>query len=143
MHPHAPLDRFLAAQEQDYPRALAEIRQGRKTSHWMWYIFPQLRGLGHSALADRYGIQDLAEARAYLRHPVLRARLEEISTALLKLPKKDAHTIFGSPDDLKLRSSMTLFAVAAGPPSLFRDVLEQYFEGAEDPKTLQLLRTVS
>lgn len=104
------LERFVKAQAEDYARALEEVRRGRKRTHWMWYIFPQLRGLGRSATAHQYGIANLEEARAYLAHPILGPRLLESCAAALCVEGKTAHEIFGSPDDLKLRSCMTLFA---------------------------------
>lgn len=137
---HEPnLQRFLDAQARDYAAALAEIRSGRKRSHWMWYVFPQVRGLGFSSTSQHYAISDLAEAAAYLRHPVLGKRLVEISTALLGLAGGDANRVFGSPDDLKLKSSMTLFAAVPGADAVFAHVLAKYFGGVRDSKTLQLL----
>lgn len=133
------LERFVTAQERDFPGALAELRAGRKRSHWMWFIFPQIRGLGTSAMSQRYGIGDLAEARAYLAHPVLGPRLRECAEALLAARGASAHDIFGSPDDLKLRSSATLFARASAPGSVFERLLEKYFDGAPDDRTLRLL----
>jgi uncharacterized protein (DUF1810 family) len=133
------LQRFLDAQRADYPTALAELTAGRKRSHWMWYIFPQLRGLGFSDMAHRYGVANAAEAAAYLAHPVLGAQLLEISRALLALPGSNATAIMGSPDDLKLRSSMTLFAQVPGADAVFQEVLDKFFGGAPDAKTLQLL----
>lgn len=136
--PH-DLARFVRAQEAVYPSALAEIRAGRKRSHWMWFVFPQLAGLGSSPMARTYAIESLAEAEAYLRHPVLRPRLEECAEALLGVVGKTAHEIFGSPDDLKLRSSLTLFARVAPAGSPFERVLEAYFAGRPDGRTLELL----
>ncbi|MGI4863690.1 MAG: DUF1810 domain-containing protein [Janthinobacterium lividum] len=133
------LTRFLDAQAGDYSTALAEIKAGRKRSHWMWYIFPQLQGLGFSETARYYGIKDAAEAEAYLKHPVLGSRLREISQALLELAGSDASRIMGSPDDLKLRSSMTLFKAMPGAEPVFKQVLDKFFGGAPDAKTLQLL----
>lgn len=135
------LHRFLEAQERDYPTALAEIRAGRKRSHWIWYIFPQLRALGRSYFADYYGIADLDEARAYLAEPTLRARLEEISAALLEQPGRDPCAVMGSHiDGVKLRSSMTLFALADGrEDSVYRRVLEAFYGGREDECTLRAL----
>jgi len=133
------LQRFLDAQRTDYATALAEITAGRKRSHWMWYIFPQMRGLGFSDMAHRYGIRDAAEAAAYLAHPVLGTRLLEISQALLALPGSNATAIIGSPDDMKLRSSMTLFGAVPGADAVFQAVLDKFFEGQPDAKTLQLL----
>ena len=134
------LKRFLDAQSRDYPTALAEIRGGRKRSHWIWYIFPQLEALGRSGMAKAYGIKDLAEARAYLAEPTLRARLIEISEALLALPENDPLKVMGYPDDLKLRSSMTLFAAADPDCPVFQQVLEKYYNGEPDPLTLELLK---
>ncbi|WP_210464265.1 DUF1810 domain-containing protein [Rufibacter roseolus] len=133
------LQRFLSAQEEDYEVALSEIRKGRKQSHWMWYIFPQIRGLGFSETSNFYGIKDLKEAEAYLKHPVLGSRLVQICEALLKLEENNAHRIFGSPDDLKLKSSMTLFAALPDTNPVFREVLQKFFHGKQDEKTLQLL----
>jgi uncharacterized protein (DUF1810 family) len=138
--PNEPnLQRFLDAQARDYAQALAEITSGRKRSHWMWYIFPQVRGLGFSSTSQHYAIGDLAEAAAYLKHPVLGKRLVEISTALLGLAGSDANRVFGSPDDLKLKSSMTLFAAVPGADTVFGQVLAKYFGGVRDGKTLHLL----
>ncbi|RSK49988.1 DUF1810 domain-containing protein [Hymenobacter rigui] len=134
------LQRFLDAQQRDYATALSEIRGGRKRSHWMWYIFPQVQGLGHSETARFYAIQDQQEAEAYLKHPVLGPRLREISEALLTLESNDATRIMGSPDDVKLRSSMTLFAVLEGADPVFQRVLDKYFGSEPDEKTLQILR---
>ncbi|WP_320956350.1 DUF1810 domain-containing protein [Enterocloster asparagiformis] len=132
------LERFVQAQEDSYARALQEIKNGRKTSHWMWYIFPQLSGLGHSQTARYYAIRDRAEAAAYMAHPVLGSRLLEISSELLKLKSSDAREIMGWPDDLKLKSSMTLFGLVSREP-VFRQVLEQYFGGEEDQYTVQAI----
>lgn len=139
------LERFVDAQEgigmhtSSYATALAEIRAGRKTSHWIWYVFPQLKGLGYSDYAWYYGIADAAEAAAYLAHPVLGARLRECCEALLALPKRDPHAIFGKPDDMKVKSCMTLFAAASHDP-LFLQVLDEFYGGAQDGRTLELLR---
>ena len=133
------LERFLDAQEGVYQEALAELRAGCKRRHWMWFVFPQLAGLGHSATARHYAIADLAEAQAFLAHPLLGARLEECARALLGARGRTAHDILGSPDDLKLRSSMTLFAQVAGPDSVFRRVLERYYGGEVDARTLALM----
>jgi uncharacterized protein (DUF1810 family) len=133
------LQRFIDAQRGDYPTALAEIKSGRKRGHWMWYIFPQLMGLGYTSTSVFYGIKDLDEAAAYLQHPVLGVRLVEISNALLSIDGTDAHKIFGSPDDLKLRSSMTLFSLVPGASNVFQAVLDKFFQGRKDEKTLQLL----
>jgi uncharacterized protein (DUF1810 family) len=133
------LNRFVEAQQGDYERALAEIRSGRKRSHWMWYIFPQLDGLGYSPTARHYAIKSLAEADAYLRHPVLGPRLVEIAEAALGIEGRSATEVFGSPDDLKLRSCATLFARVAPAGSVFERLLEKYFGGQPDARTLQLL----
>lgn len=140
MEMHLNINRFLSAQETAYPRALAEIRNGRKESHWMWYVFPQLRGLGRSNTAWYYGIENLEEARAYLAHPVLGGRLREISGELLKLEETNARMIFGWTDAAKLRSCMTLFTLADEPESVFRQVLERFFDGVQDPQTIRLLK---
>jgi uncharacterized protein (DUF1810 family) len=132
------MQRFIAAQEGVYPDALAELRAGRKRTHWMWFIFPQLAGLGVSATAQRYAIASLDEARAYLDHPVLGPRLRECAAAMLAVEGKSATRILGYPDDLKLRSSMTLFARAAADPTLFQAVLDRYYDGP-DTRTLDLL----
>jgi uncharacterized protein (DUF1810 family) len=134
------LERFVNSQEHSYAAALAEVKAGRKRSHWMWYIFPQLKGLGFSDTAAFYGIAGLEEAITYLAHPVLGERLREISEAALLPETDDALEVFGSPDHLKLRSSMTLFALVDGDDdSVFRKVLDKYFRGRKDAKTLELL----
>lgn len=133
------LKRFLNAQAADYETALREIRAGRKKSHWIWYIFPQLKELGKSSTARDYGIRDLDEARAYLADPVLCSRLLEISGALLDLPGSDPRAVMGHPDDLKLRSSMTLFAAVDPEQKVFQQVLDKYYNGIPDPLTLELL----
>ena len=133
------LQRFVDAQARNYAEALAELRRGRKTSHWMWYVFPQVAGLGSSAMARTYAICSLAEARAYLAHPVLGPRLREVVAAVLAVQGRTAHEIFGGPDDLKLRSSLTLFARAAPDEPLFRQALDQYFAGEPDARTLERL----
>ena len=133
------LDRFLDAQRGDYAVALAEVRRGRKTSHWMWYIFPQIAGLGQSSTARYYSIRDLEEAREYYAHPVLGQRLREISGALLELRGSDPVAVFGGIDSMKLKSSMTLFAVAAPDDPLFRQVLDKYYGGEQDTLTLRIL----
>ena len=134
------LSRFLKAQASDYARALSEIRSGRKRSHWMWYIFPQIQGLGFSSTAQYYAIRDLAEARDYLAHPVLGERLKEISSALLELDGLSAHDIFGFPDDLKLCSCMTLFRMADLDCDIFEKVIDKYYDGVPDSKTVDILR---
>lgn len=133
------LDRFLDAQRGDYAAALAEVRRGRKTSHWMWYIFPQIAGLGQSSTARYYSIRDLEEAREYYAHPVLGQRLREISGALLELRGSDPVAVFGGIDSMKLKSSMTLFAVAAPDDPLFQQVLDKYYGGEQDAMTLRIL----
>ena len=133
------LNRFLAAQSSAYAAALEEVRAGKKRSHWMWYIFPQLRGLGSSPTSQAYAIQDMDEARAYLAHSVLRGNLIEICETLLSLDSDDANQIFGWPDCMKLRSSMTLFALAEGGNSVFQQVLDKFFSGAMDQRTLDIL----
>ena len=134
------LDRFKKAQEEDYPYALQEIKAGRKRSHWIWYIFPQLKGLGFSSMSEYYGIDGRAEAQAYIADPLLRARLVEISQALLALESNNPTQVMGYPDDLKLKSSMTLFAEVAPDIPVFEQVLQKFFSGEKDSKTLQLLR---
>lgn len=133
------LSRFVRAQEGEYERALSELRGGRKRSHWMWYVFPQLEGLGSSAISRRYAIRSVEEARAYLADPVLGPRLEECTEAVLGVEGRSAHEIFGSPDDMKLRSCATLFARASPPGSPFERLLRRYFGGEPDPRTLRLL----
>ncbi len=133
------LKRFLDAQENDFERALAEIKRGRKQSHWMWYIFPQIAGLGSSETSRFYAIKDRAEAELYLAHPVLGARLIEISEALLEIEGKTANQIFGSPDDMKLKSSMTLFGALKNTNPVFQSVLDEYFNGTNDLRTLQMI----
>jgi uncharacterized protein (DUF1810 family) len=134
------LNRFLEAQEGVYREALAELRHGHKRSHWMWFIFPQLDGLGHSPTTQYYAIKSLEEACAYLDHPVLGQRLRACAQVLLELEGRSPSEIFGYPDTLKLRSSMTLFAcVADEPGSVFDRVLDAYYEGEEDARTLQML----
>jgi uncharacterized protein (DUF1810 family) len=133
------LKRFIDAQEAAYPIALSEVKSGRKRSHWMWYIFPQIRGLGFSDTSRYYAIKDRKEAEAYLNHPVLGARLIEISTELLNLEGSDAGKVFGSPDDKKLLSSMTLFSSLHNAPPVFQQVLDKFFQGAKDQKTLQII----
>jgi uncharacterized protein (DUF1810 family) len=134
------LGRFVTVQQDVYAGALAELRRGRKTGHWMWFVFPQLAGLGQSAMSRRYALGSLDEARAYLAHPVLGRRLRECADALLALgPDATAEAVFGSIDARKLRSSMTLFARAAPADARFERVLDRFFEGAADELTDQLL----
>ena len=130
------LERFVEAQEGVYARALAEIKAGRKATHWMWFVFPQIEGLGSSPMAVRYAIASLDEARAYLAHPVLGPRLRECAEAALAVEGRTAHDIFGPPDDLKLRSSATLFERADGDGGVFTRLLEKFYGGERDPATL-------
>ncbi|MGJ0561269.1 DUF1810 domain-containing protein [Methylocystis sp.] len=133
------LERFLAAQEPVYEKVREELQEGRKRSHWMWFVFPQLEGLGASAMAQRYAIRSLAEAHAYLAHPLLGARLKACVGLVNKVEGRSAHEIFGSPDDLKFHSSMTLFAAAAPHEPLFGEALHKYFVDRRDPLTLAKL----
>jgi len=133
------LNRFIDAQERDYQTALTEIRNGRKRSHWMWYIFPQVQGLGFSETSRFYAVKDLDEAEAFLQHPILGSRLIDICNALLGLQSNNANQIFGSPDDLKLKSCMTLFAALSNTDPVFGLGLEKFFKGAKDTKTLQII----
>lgn len=133
------LDRFLKAQASSYDTALREIHAGHKYGHWIWYIFPQIQGLGFSSTSQYYAIENLEEAKAYLQEPTLRARLLEISEALLGLSSNDPAEVMGYPDDLKLRSSMTLFAEAEPECEVFQKVLDKFFGGRKDPRTLQIL----
>ena len=133
------LERFYKAQEYDYETALLEIRNGRKESHWMWYIFPQVSGLGRSTMAEYYAIRSREEAKVYIEDPVLGKRLIEISQALLQVDSDDAEEVMGWPDNLKLRSCMTLFAEVAPEQPVFRSVLEKFYDGEMDGKTLDIL----
>jgi uncharacterized protein (DUF1810 family) len=133
------LQRFLAAQAQTYDQALAELRAGEKRTHWMWFVFPQVAGLGRSGMARRFAISGLEEARAYLAHPTLGRRLVESARALTDLDTADPVRVFGSVDAQKLRSSMTLFAHAAPDQPVFREVLEHFFDGTEDDATTSRL----
>lgn len=135
----ADLTRFFLAQQGVHEQALAEIRAGRKRSHWMWFVFPQLAGLGHSATAQYYAIADLGEAAEYLADPVLGPRLVEITTALLNQPNRDSGQVLGYPDGLKLHSSMTLFAQVPGASPVFAQVIDEFFGGQPDHATLSLL----
>jgi len=134
------LERFVDAQKNSYSAALHEISAGSKRSHWIWYIFPQLKGLGRSSNAERYGLLDIDEANAYLQHPILGPRLIEISRALLELKTSDPSLVMGYPDDIKLKSSMTLFAAVPGADPVFEKVLKKYYSGSLDARTLQLLK---
>ena len=136
--PHR-LQRFVDAQANLYDGALAELRAGRKTSHWVWFVFPQAAGLGRSETSRKYAIGSLDEARAYLEHPVLGPRLVECARAVLDHPDRTAREVMGSPDDAKLRSSMTLFALADDSEPVFAQVLDTFFAGERDPRTLDLL----
>lgn len=133
------LDRFVAAQAESYERALAEIRGGRKRTHWMWYVFPQLAGLGMSEMSRRYAISGVDEARAYLAHPVLGPRLLACAEAAAAVEGRSAREVFGAPDDLKLRSCATLFAAASAPGSVFDRVLTKFWGGERDAATVRLL----
>ena len=133
------LRRFVEAQRDDYDQASAEIAAGRKRSHWMWYIFPQFDGLAFSPTSRHYAIKSRDEARAYLNHPILGPRLRDCAGAVLQIEGKSANAIFGSPDDLKLRSSATLFACVSPPGSAFHLLIDRYFPGGPDQRTLELL----
>ena len=133
------LSRFVHAQRNDYAQALSELRAGRKRSHWIWYIFPQIEGLAFSSTSKRYAIKSAEEARAYLDHPILGPRLLECAGALLRVEGRSATEILGSPDDMKLKSSATLFSSVLPAGSVFDRLLEKYFRGERDSKTLQLL----
>lgn len=135
------LQRFVTAQESNFDDAMAELASGRKRSHWMWYIFPQVAGLGSSSMAQRYAIRSKAEAIAYLAHPLLGPRLVQGAETLLAVQGRTALQIMGEPDDVKLRSSMTLAAQFSPPGSVFQRVLDRYFAGAADEKTLGIIRT--
>ena len=134
------LSRFSDAHQKDYARALQEIKDGRKETHWMWYIFPQIRGLGRSSTANYYSIEDIEEAKAFLQDPYLSGNLQEICEVLLGLRENNASRIFGYPDDMKLRSSMTLFSCASDGPNVFDKVLEKFFAGEKDSLTLELIK---
>ena len=133
------LNRFVEAQEPVYEEVCAELREGRKRGHWMWFVFPQLRGLGHSPTAQYFAIRSRDEAEAYLRHPVLGARLRECTRLVNAVEGRGVSEIFGFPDDLKFRSSVTLFAGVAPDEAVFRQALEKYFEGEPDERTVELL----
>lgn len=133
------LTRFVVAQEGVYEQALAEIRAGRKRSHWMWYVFPQLKGLGSSPTSIQYAIGSGEEARAYLAHPILGSRLIECAEATLQIQGRSALQIFGAPDDLKLRSSATLFASVSQDGSVFHQIIDKYFDGEPDVRTIELM----
>jgi uncharacterized protein (DUF1810 family) len=133
------LARFVAAQDSCYATVRAELAAGRKRTHWMWFIFPQIAGLGHSAMAQYYAIRSAGEARAFLAHPVLGPRLAECTALVNAVEGRSAHAIFGSPDDFKFRSCLTLFSAVADDGAVFRDALAKYFGGEPDPRTLALL----
>jgi uncharacterized protein (DUF1810 family) len=135
------LQRFVEAQDGEFDQALAEIRRGRKSSHWMWFIFPQIAGLGSSAMSQQYAISGLLEAEAYLAHPVVGPRLKECAEAAIQVPAKTARDIFGSPDDMKLRSSATLFSRVSPADSVFHRLLDRFFDGEPDRQTLEILET--
>ena len=139
MHDPFDLQRFVDAQADVYEDVHDELHAGRKTSHWMWFVFPQLRGLGHSPMAQHYGIASLDEARAYLAHPLLGERLRECTRLVLGVDCRNARAIFGSPDDFKFRSCMTLFGFAAPDEDVFAQALDRHFGGEPDPRTLELL----
>jgi uncharacterized protein (DUF1810 family) len=141
--PDKELIRFLEAQNQMYLTALSEVKKGSKRSHWMWFIFPQVKGLGTSETARYFGLNGICEATEYLKHPVLGKHLIEISQALLALEGKRANEVFGSPDDLKLRSCMTLFAAVEDANPIFSQVLDKYFDGQPDALTLSILEKQS
>ncbi|MDB5223438.1 MAG: hypothetical protein JWN83_2105 [Chitinophagaceae bacterium] len=133
------LNRFLSAQQPIYPQVLKELRNANKATHWMWFIFPQIEGLGYSSTTKYYSIKTIAEAKEYIAHPILGARLLECSNILLNINGKTADEIFGYPDDLKLRSSMTLFNFVAPEQKVFAEVLKKHFAGEEDQRTLHIL----
>ena len=134
------LQRFIDAQENDYAIALSEIKKGKKRSHWMWYIFPQIQGLALSETSKFYAINNIHEAEEFLNHPILGNRFIEICNELLNLESNDPHKIFGSPDDMKLHSSMTLFSSLSDPNPIFQKVLDKFFDGKKDGKTLHLIK---
>lgn len=133
------LQRFVDAQERVYAAALDELRRGRKETHWMWFVFPQLAGLGNSPMAERFAVSGLAETRAYLAHPILGPRLIDCTETVNGITGRSAHEIFASPDDMKFRSSMTLFSKASTAGNVFEQALDLYFAGEEDRRTLDLL----
>ena len=134
------LERFVKEQQRDYSRAYVEVSQGRKTSHWMWWIFPQIVGLGMTSTSHKYAIKSLDEAKAFLNHPYLGKNIREIANVLLRLDTDDAYEVFGSPDNLKLRSSMTLFAEAVPEDMTFQNVLDKFYGGKKDEKTLEIIK---
>jgi uncharacterized protein (DUF1810 family) len=138
-HDSYNLTRFVQAQGRDYEQALAEIRAGDKRSHWMWYVFPQFKGLGSSQTSMHYAIKSAQEAVAYLAHPLLGPRLMECAASALQVADRSAFEIFGSPDDMKLRSSATLFASVSPEGSVFHRIIDKYFDGTRDVRTIELL----
>lgn len=143
MNPNTTLSRFLSAQQNIYQQVIKELQNGKKTTHWMWFVFPQIDGLGLSPTAKYYSIKSIDEAKDYLSNNVLGKRLIECSMILLNLKDKSAHEIFGYPDDMKLNSSMTLFNYIAPEQKVFANVLEKYFEGNPDQRTLNILNPVN
>jgi len=137
------LNRFIRAQDSVYVHVLEELRSGQKRTHWMWYIFPQIDGLGYSATSKHYAIKNLEEARVYLNHSILGPKLMECAEAVLAIEGRSASAIFSYPDDLKLQSSMTLFALIAGPDSVFVRVLDKYFMGERDVRTFRLIEKLT
>ena len=137
------INRFLEAQETTYQQALQEVKNGRKTSHWIWYIFPQIEGLGQSYASHYYGIEDIEEAKAYLQQPILKQRLLEISSALLEVEGKNSFEIFGTLDAIKVQSSMTLFHITNPEEEVFKQVLDKYYDGTLDENTIEKLNTKS
>ena len=140
MNDASQLADFVATQEPVYAQVVRELKAGHKQTHWMWFIFPQLAGLGSSWMSEKYGISSLADARGYLEHGVLGLRLRECTGLMLAIPHRDITSVFGYPDDLKFRSSMTLFAAAAPDEPLFQEALEKYFQGERDPLTIERLQ---
>ena len=135
------LNRFIEAQEAVYERALSELQNGRKKTHWMWFIFPQIAGLGSSAMSHRYSIRSVDEARAYMDHPLLGARLRECGNAILQVEDRSATEILGSPDDMKLKSCATLFEAVSPRESVFAQILDKYYQGERDSRTLDLIKS--
>lgn len=133
------LERFVLAQQRNYGDALRELRSGKKRSHWIWYVFPQIRGLGDSFMSRKYALSGLEEARAYLAHPVLGLRLLECCQVVLAIPTNDPWEVFGSPDDMKFRSCLTLFALAEPSRPIFEELLDKFYEGQKDLRTIQSL----
>ena len=136
-------DEFIQAQNTIYPSVIKELTEGKKRTHWMWFIFPQIKGLGHSKMSRHFAIESLEQARAYLQHDVLGVRLIQCAELLLLHPEKSALDIFGSPDNLKLQSSLTLFAFAAGNDCIFEQLLYQFFEGSYDISTIKILKQIN